>query len=688
MKSSNAIEQFRDAIEAKGLTPPAAIVPDGTLHRFASNGTSGDDAGWYVLYGDNIPAGAFGCWRAGVNEHWRADIGRSLTPAEQIAHLAKVQAMSKMREGDEARRQQAVKADATEIWKQATPASDEYVYLVRKHVKAYGLRIHQGRLVVPMHANGELHCLQFIGKRGNKRFLPGGRIRGCYFGIGDINCTETLCITEGYATGATVHEATGYPVVVAFTACNLEPVAVALRERYPNLTLIICADDDAATDGNLGLSKATEAARAALGLVAVPNFQTNRPSGATDFNDLAAHGGLEAVNRDITKANAPSKARIPPTADNAPTAILVRASDIEPEAIEWLWRGWLAAGKLHILAGAPSTGKTTIALYMAAVLSLGALWPDGTRAALANSLIWSGEDSDADTLIPRLQAMGADLTRIHFVRGVADEKGARPFDPATDMKALSRAAAALPALRFLLIDPMVSAVRGDSHKNAEVRRDLQPVVDFCAKYRCAGVGISHFTKNTAGRNPLDRVTGSLGFGALPRMVYGTAKTEREGGEQRVFVRVKNNLGPDEGGFSYAVEVADLGQGIAGSRIVWGGPIDGDARTILGNAERRNDDKGTARDEVAEWLREVLAAGPVSGGAVKSLANEAGYSWRTVQRAREAIGAEAGRLGFGGGSLWNLPIRDSGPHSRQQEVVSRMDDRGGNGENATLAEVEI
>ncbi len=301
------LDQFRDAIRSAGLEPPDAIEADGKLRRFASNGKRGDDAGWYVLHGDGIPAGCFGDWRTGVSESWRADSSRTLTPAEDAAHRAKVEAMRREREAEESRRKDEAANKAAAIWKAAQPAPDDHPYLIRKRVKAHGARLHDGALVIPMRDGaGLLHSLQFIWPNGEKRFLSGARVAGCYFSIGTVNQTKnagTLCIAEGFATGATIHETTGYPVAVAFNTGNLEPVARTLRAKFPDTTLILCADDDAATDGNPGLTKATAAALAVGGKLAVPDFGADRPAGATDFNDMMALYGAEAVVHAIANAS-------------------------------------------------------------------------------------------------------------------------------------------------------------------------------------------------------------------------------------------------------------------------------------------------------------------------------------------------------------------------------------------------
>ena len=320
-----AVEQFRDAIRAAGLNPPDTIEADGRLHRFPSNGKRGDDAGWCVLHDDGIPAGAFGDWRTGINETWRADIGRTLTPAEEAAHRAKLEAIRREREAEEARRYQEAREKAAAIWKAARPATDDHAYLVRKGIKAHGARLHNGALVIPMRDGGELHSLHFIGPDGDKKFLTGGRVKGCYFGIGKPD--GVLCIAEGYATGASIHEATGYVVAVAFSCGNLEAVAKALRAKFPTSRIVICADNDTSTPGNPGLTKATAVARAVAGLLAIPSFtpeeieafQAKHGKPPTDFNDMAAQCGAEAVKQAIANASAPAMAECQPDGGNAPT---------------------------------------------------------------------------------------------------------------------------------------------------------------------------------------------------------------------------------------------------------------------------------------------------------------------------------------------------------------------------------
>jgi len=262
---------------------------------------------------------------------------------------------------------------------------------------------------------------------------------------------------------------------------------------------------------------------------------------------------------------------------------------------------------LMVTAGnAKVTGDVSLAL--AATLTRAGRWPDGSTAAKGSALIWSGEDDPRDTLVPRLLACGADLARVHFVGSVAEEDGLRAFDPARDADLLRDHAAAMdPAPALLIVDPIVSAVGGDSHRNAEVRRGLQPLVDLAMALRCVVLGISHFTKGTAGRDPVERVTGSLAFGALARVVLAAAKVSEEDGGGRILARAKNNLGPDVGGFTYELEPLELPDhpGVHTTRILWGAPLEGTARELLGRATRRSQTAGASFHTSSSALSQSL-----------------------------------------------------------------------------------
>lgn len=449
-----------------------------------------------------------------------------------------------------------------------------------------------------------------------------------------------------------------------------------MRAKFPDVRIVVCADDDYRIEGNPGVAKAIQAARAVGGQVAVPDFGDNRPDGATDFNDLARHLGAEAVERAAANATRPELSEDQPASLNATAAELAsvelqRGDSIEMRPIRWIWRDYLAAGKLHILAGAPGTGKTTLAIALAATITAGGRWPDGSCAEVADVLIWSGEDDPEDTLAPRLQASGADMTRIHFARRTRSESGeSRAFDPATDFPLLSSATVRLPNLRLVLLDPIVTVVgMADSHKNSEVRRALQPLAEFAERHECAVLGISHFSKGTAGRDPLERVTGSLAFGAAARVVIAAAKLPDEEGGGRVMVRAKSNIGPDGGGFRFDLDRAEIPgkPGIIGQRVLWGDPVEGPAREILGTAETE-DEGGNANAK--EFLRYMLAAGPALAAEVFRSGEAHGFSKRQLQRARSALGARVDKLGMRGGWEWSLPKMPETPEDTEDAGLSR------------------
>lgn len=340
-------------------------------------------------------------------------------------------------------------------------------------------------------------------------------------------------------------------------------------------------------------------------------------------------------------------------------AELTPAASIKPVAIRWLWPGWVARGKLTVLAGAGGSGKTTLAIGLIGTLTSGGRWPDGEICREpGNALIWSSEDDPADTLVPRLMAAGADLSRVHIIQGRVNGAGERePFDPATDFDLLREAVEDIGGASLLLIDPVVNVVKGDMHRANDVRRSLQAVVDFAEAHGCAVLGISHFSKGSGGSSPADRVIGSQAFGALARAVLVAAKQDDT--ETRVLARAKSNISDDQGGVGYVVEPCTVGEGIETTRVLWGDRIEGSARDILAEVESTGDDDQRSEfEEACDFLRDTLQNGPVPTKQIKEDAAGAGLSWATVRRAQKAIGATAKKNGVKEGWSWQLPSEDA------------------------------
>ena len=396
-------------------------------------------------------------------------------------------------------------------------------------------------------------------------------------------------------------------------------------------------------------------------------------------------------------ALAPSARPVSPAlagAEYAQTVELIRASDLTPEPIAWLWPGWLAAGKMHILGGAPGTGKTTISMAVASTVTTGGRWPDGSKSAVGNVVIWSDEDDPKDTLVPRLLLSGADLKRVYFISDVFEGNERRSFDPAKDMEPLRRRLENIGDVRLLIVDPIVSAIAGDSHKNAEVRRGLQPLADLAASMRCAMLGITHFSKGTGGRDPVERLTGSLAFGALARVVLVAAKHQEEGEDGRtvrLFIRAKSNIGPDDGGFEYDLQQDALPSNskIFASCVKWGAAVEGAARELLATADATDDpDERDALDDAKQFLRDLLADGAVPAKQVEADIRGAGYAIRTVTRAKKAVGATS----YKEGKNWFWKIEGSTQPGQVghlgQEILTRNHGQLGQLEPNQPVEVEL
>ena len=297
---SNPERDFRSAIAAAGLTPPDTIEP-GRIHRFPGAGKGrGNTAGRCFMFPD-MRGGWYEDYSNGSGQvNWQASGSKPYSQAERQANSERSKAAN---EAYKAEKEQAHAVAAVEAERRFKAAGNctQHAYLTDKAVQAHSIRLEGDKLLIPMRDTaGSLRSLQTITPDGDKRFQKDGEVTGCYHAIGKPS--ETLIITEGYATGASVHQATGEAVAVAFNAGNLEPVALALRAKYPALKIVLAADDDYRTAGNPGTSLAKAAALTVSGFLAVPNFGADRPDGATDFNDLHQITGLAAVKACIESA--------------------------------------------------------------------------------------------------------------------------------------------------------------------------------------------------------------------------------------------------------------------------------------------------------------------------------------------------------------------------------------------------
>ncbi|MGK2913911.1 MAG: AAA family ATPase [Porticoccaceae bacterium] len=345
-----------------------------------------------------------------------------------------------------------------------------------------------------------------------------------------------------------------------------------------------------------------------------------------------------------------------------PCAKLMRGDDVDIEAVDWLWKDWIAAGKFHLVAGVPGTGKTTLVMGLAAALTTGGIWPDGTRAPQGDVLIWTGEDGIADTLAPRLIASGAEMSRVGFIVGVTQGDGTRPFDPAKDIAPLAQALDEWPNTRMVILDPLASAISGDSHKNTDVRRGLDPLINLAEARGFALIGITHLSKGTQGRDPLERVVGSLAFGAAARIALFAAKVRnaQTGAADRLLVRVKSNLGTDGGGVTYSLTQTEVKRGVIASHVLWGASVTGSARELLEAADAPPPESGGESDAVV-FLRQELARGAVSAKDVLTSAKDGGLSKMVIHRASKKLGIQKRKSAMDGGWSWSLPSGEGPSH---------------------------
>jgi putative DNA primase/helicase len=241
------------------------------------------------------------------------------------------------------------------------------------------------------------------------------------------------------------------------------------------------------------------------------------------------------------------------------------------------------------------------------------------------------------------------------VEGTRINGEVQSFDPARDMLALERQAAEIGGIRLLVVDPVVSAVAGDSHKNTEVRRALQPLVDLASRIGAAVIGISHFSKGGQGSDPASRVVGSIAFTAVARVVLVAAKVTGEDGEQRrILARGKSNIGPDTGGFQYDIAQSEPLPGIFASYIAWGKSVDGTARELLAEPENGDQSDKSALDAACDFLRDVLGDGLAPVKAVQDDARNAGISAATLRRAQTKLNVQPKK--GAGGWYWRLPAQ--------------------------------
>ncbi len=284
--TSDPHSEILAAMARDGVAPhnPDALHADGRLNRYRVDGDrTGTRNGWCVIHLDGVPAAAYGSWKHGVSATWCARSRDDMSAADREAVRQRMEAARRQRDEETRKRHARAAERARREWREPRPADPDHTYLVAKGVQPHHARQRGDRLVLPVidPADASITSLQTIGPDGGKWLLPGGRKRGCCIPVALGDGGPTL-ICEGWATGATLAEADPTArVLAAIDAGNLEPVALAVRKRWPDADIVVCADAD-----DVGTTKARAAAIAAGARLAIPEFPPNAEG--SDFNDLAA----------------------------------------------------------------------------------------------------------------------------------------------------------------------------------------------------------------------------------------------------------------------------------------------------------------------------------------------------------------------------------------------------------------
>jgi putative DNA primase/helicase len=284
------------------IQPPTEIIYDGKIHRFKNDGDDNKNS-WYVAYDNGkFQSGAFGCWKLDVSEKFCSIEHTHLTTKQKQRYAKQLAEQKHIAELEKIKQQRYVQGQVNERFNCAiTKGINAHPYLQNKGVKSHGLRIDNSLLLVPMFTvDGEIASIQTISTSGDKFYTKGGRVKGCFFPIGAPEDILILC--EGYATGASIHEATSEPVAVCFNSGNIKEVAKELSAKHPNTKIIIAGDDDHKREQNIGRIKAVEAAKHIGSTAVFPKLDTSYNEGCTDFNDLHRLCGLNEVKKQINKA--------------------------------------------------------------------------------------------------------------------------------------------------------------------------------------------------------------------------------------------------------------------------------------------------------------------------------------------------------------------------------------------------
>ncbi|MEP9417468.1 AAA family ATPase [Gordonia sp. VNQ95] len=449
---------------------------------------------------------------------------------------------------------------------------------------------------------------RLVRRSPDKKFRQAGNTKGRSLYRADrIAAAEVVYYVEGEKDVHAVESAGGTAV------CNAQGAGkVHLADLSPlkGKTVMVVADKD-----ETGRKHATQVV-AALETIAADVVIVEAAQG----KDAADH---VAAGRDLSELV---------IVEQRPGLSVVCLADVTPERVSWLWPGRIPAGKLVTLDGDPSLGKSTLSLSLAATITTGGLWPDDTRCEHPGAVVLlSAEDGLADTVRPRADAAGADVTMIHAVQGVPLSDGTLVPPTLADIHELTKLVRRVKA-RLLVVDVLMAYLPTgtDSHKDQDVRRVLSRLSAMADETGCTVLLLRHLNKAKGG-DPMYRGGGSIGIVGAARAGMLVA-ADPDDPSVRVLASTKSNLGPPPESLRY--RLVDAGTGVA--RVEWLGVDERDARALLASPA---DDEGHPEDA---WLIDYLGSGPVKATEVYSAADANGYSKDQIKRSKARQNSRAGR----------------------------------------------
>lgn len=459
---------------------------------------------------------------------------------------------------------------------------------------------------------------------------------------------SVLGLTEGMETALAVRAATGQTVWPCVSSGGLQVVVLPEEARAVH----VWADND---KGGTGAGEVAALAAAerfrAEGRTVYLHLPRRINNHKTDWLDVYNTQGADALMVELaesTEWTPEDGPQVVAEENNVSTGVLL--SSVAPESVEWLWDGRIPCGKLTVLDGDPGLGKSTAAADIAARVSTGQPMPDGSGGGQpAGVVLLSAEDGLADTIVPRLMAAGADLSRILALDACPDLQGEDTHPPVLpDDLPHIRAAIERVSAKLMIIDPLMAYLSGDtnSHRDQDIRRVLFRMATLAEETGVAVVVVRHLNKSSGGP-ALYRGGGSIGIIGAARSGLLVA-SDPDDESRRVLASTKSNLGAPPESLTFRLEKTELGV----ARTVWGGASSHNANTLL--AMPSTDEEQTAVGEAKDFLRTVLTNGPISSKRVASEARDASISEKTLRRAKAVLGVVSTKTGMGGGWVWALP----------------------------------